>query len=99
MGWMIVVIVVVVLVVVLLLKKSSPFVVLVLAMGQLLERWLGIQVEWERGDPDRWPVVVAEGQVVMVCRTVWMVTSVKLAACESIRLATFFRAVQACLLY
>lgn len=89
MGWAIVVVVVAVL----LLEEPCPFVVLVLAKGQLLKRWLGIQVERERGDPDRWPVVVAKGQVVMVCCTVWMVTSVELAACESICLATIFRAV------
>jgi len=54
-------IVVEVMVVVLLLEKFCPFIVLELSMGQLLERRLGIQAEGERGDPDRWPVVVAKG--------------------------------------
>ena len=90
----------VVLGVVLLLQEARPFVLLLLAVLLLLSRRVRVDVqERQRGDADGRSVVVAEREMVVLSGSIRMVAVVEGATGESVCFATFFRAVQAGLLW
>jgi hypothetical protein len=89
----------VVLCAILLLQEIRPLIRLMLPMSSLLRRRVWVEVQDRQGrNADCRTVMVAEREMVVVSRTVWMIALVEGTAGQGISLATVVRAVEACLL-
>jgi hypothetical protein len=85
--------------IVLLLQQPRPFIGLLLSVGLLFGRWTRTEVKQrQRRDPDSRTMMMAEHQMVMMCRSIRMIAVMESTTGESISLAAFFGAVKTCLL-
>ena len=85
---------------VLLLQKVCPLVHLMLPMGALFRGRVRVKVQDRQGrDTDRRAVMVAEREMVVISRSVWVIAVVEGTAGKGICLATLVRTVKARLLW